>query len=546
MTNGTGLEWLDEPAEEPRIDLGVVVGGSLSQGLDVRLTAGSAAEESNVGTFVTVQGGQHRYFGIVTDLSLASADGRLPSTIPHADAAVAEVLSGTGAFALAKVTPMLATSVGDDAPKPARSLPPHFSPVYRASNEDVQAVFGAEDRTHIYIGSPLDMEDTRVCLDLEELVKRSNGVFGKSGSGKSFLTRILLAAIAQRGLATHLVFDMHSEYGWQASSESGYAVKGLRQLLQSAVSVFSLDPESAVRRGLTPDQDVKIGLDEIEPEDIAILASTLGISDAGVNACYTLADRFGKLWISRFLSLDQDDMVKLAAEGEHAGALGALRRKLRDLERIGFVQAQAPPGGGAVKSVLEHLTAGKHVVMEFGRYGDDQTAYVLVANLITRRIHAEYRRRTEEASAVNGKAPDPLVITIEEAHRFLSPGIASQTIFGTIAREMRKYRVTLLVVDQRPSGIDEEVLSQIGTRITCQLDNDRDVDAVLKGAPGSRELKGVLSRLESQQQALLFGHALPMPVVVRTRDYEDFTPEIAVPGYGLARSATDDKRDLFG
>jgi hypothetical protein len=546
MTNGTGLEFLDEPAEEPRVGLGVVVGGSLSQGLDVRLTGGSAAEESNVGTFVTVQSSQHRYFGIVTDLSLASADGRLPSTIPHADAAVAEVLSGTGAFALAKVTPMLATSVGDEAPKPARSLPPHFSPVYRASNEDVQAVFGTEDRTHIYIGSPLDMEDTRVCLDLEELVKRSNGVFGKSGSGKSFLTRILLAAIAQRGLATHLVFDMHSEYGWQASSESGYAVKGLRQLLQSAVSVFSLDPESAVRRGLTPDQDVRIGLDEIEPEDIAILASTLGISEAGVNACHILADRYGKLWISQFLSLDQDGMGSLAAEGEHMGALGALRRKLRDLERIGFVQAQAPSGGGAVRSVLEHLTAGKHVVMEFGRYGDDHIAYVLVANLITRRIHAEYRKRTEEASAVNGKAPDPLVITIEEAHRFLSPGVASQTIFGTIAREMRKYRVTLLVVDQRPSGIDEEVLSQIGTRITCQLDNDRDVDAVLRGAPGSRELKGVLSRLESQQQALLFGHALPMPVVVRTRDYEDFTAEIAIPGYGVARSAADDKRDLFG
>ena len=546
MTNGKGLEFLDGPVGDAPVELGIVVGGSLSQGLDVRLTGGSAAEESNVGTFVTVQGGQHRYFGIVTDLSLASSDGRLPSTIPHADAAVAEVLSGTAAFALAKVTPMLATSVGEEEPKPARSLPPHFSPVYRASNEDVQAVFGTEDRTHIYIGSPLDMEDTRVCLDLEELVKRSNGVFGKSGSGKSFFTRILLAAIAQRGLATHLVFDMHSEYGWETRSEGGYATRGLRQLFQSAVSVFSLDPESAQRRGLTPDQDVRIGLDEIEPEDVAILASTLGISEAGVNACYTLADRYGKQWISSFLSLDQDGMTSLAAEGEHAGALGALRRKLRDLERIGFVQAQAPSGGGAVRSVLEHLTAGKHVVMEFGRYGDDQTAYVLVANLITRRIHAEYRKRTEEALASNSKQPDPLVITIEEAHRFLSGGIASQTIFGTIAREMRKYRVTLLVVDQRPSGIDEEVLSQIGTRITCQLDNDRDVDAVLKGAPGSRELKGVLSRLESQQQALLFGHALPMPVVVRTRDYEEFTSGIAIPGYGVARSAADDKRDLFG
>jgi DNA helicase HerA-like ATPase len=112
-----------------------------------------------------------------------------------------------------------------------------------------------------------------------------------------------------------------------------------------------------------------------------------------------------------------------------------------------------------------------------------------------------------------------VVIVIEEAHKFLSPSIASQTIFGTIARELRKYNVTLMVIDQRPSVIDTEVMSQIGTRLTCLLDNERDVDAVLSGAPGGRQLRGVLARLDPKQQALIFGHALPMPVVVRTREY---------------------------
>jgi len=50
--------------------------------------------------------------------------------------------------------------------------------------------------------------------------------------------------------------------------------------------------------------------------------------------------------------------------------------------------------------------------------------------------------------------PRPLMITIEEAHKFLNPQVARQTTFGTIAREMRKYYVTLLVIDQRPSSID--------------------------------------------------------------------------------------------
>jgi len=112
-----------------------------------------------------------------------------------------------------------------------------------------------------------------------------------------------------------------------------------------------------------------------------------------------------------------------------------------------------------------------------------------------------------------------LVVVIEEAHKFLSTAIVSQTIFGTIARELRKYNVTLMVIDQRPSAIDGEVMSQLGTRLTCLLDNDRDVEAALSGTAGSRQLREVLARLEPKQQALIYGHALPMPVVISTRDY---------------------------
>ena len=126
---------------------------------------------------------------------------------------------------------------------------------------------------------------------------------------------------------------------------------------------------------------------------------------------------------------------------------------------------------------------------------------------------------SERASGDATQEPRPLVITIEEAHKFLSPSIARNTIFGNIAREMRKYNVTLLVVDQRPSGIDDEVMSQLGTKIACLLDNEKDTDAVLSGVSGSRKLRTVLSRLESNRQALVFGHALPMPVVIQTREY---------------------------
>jgi len=172
----------------------------------------------------------------------------------------------------------------------------------------------------------------------------------------------------------------------------------------------------------------------------------------------------------------------------------------------------------SVQRILEYLDRGINVVLEFGSY-DDLTAYVLVANVLTRRIYDKYRERKEAARGDEKAEPYPLVITIEEAHKFLNPLVAEQTIFGKIAREMRKYNVTLLVIDQRPSGIDDEVMSQLGTKIAYLLDNEKDIDSVLMGTSGKGELKTVLAKLEARQQALIFGHSLPMPVVVKTREY---------------------------
>ena len=75
----------------------------------------------------------------------------------------------------------------------------------------------------------------------------------------------------------------------------------------------------------------------------------------------------------------------------------------------------------------------------------------------------------------------------------------------------------------RPSAIDEEVLSQVGTRFVAQLNDDKDITAALVGTRDASAMRQVLASLDSKQQALILGHAVPMPVVVKTRSYdEDF------------------------
>jgi hypothetical protein len=243
-----------------------------------------------------------------------------------------------------------------------------------------------------------------------------------------------------------------------------------------------------------------------------------------VGALYFLWRKLGRAWIGTLLDEGEHeaegptDLDELLEEGKLLpGTLGAIQRKLGLFNRFDFLQPQVAED--VVGRIMEYLDRGVHVVLEFGRYGSTLEAYILVANYLTRRIHRRYVQRKEAALGQKTEEPKPLVITIEEAHKFLDREIAGHTIFGTIARELRKYNVTLLIVDQRPSGIDDEVMSQIGTRVTALLDNEADIRAVFTGVSGAGELREVLARLDTQQQALILGYAVPMPVVVQTRPY---------------------------
>jgi hypothetical protein len=500
--------------------LGVVVGGSLSKGLDVKLDRDTVIEDLAVGRYVVVRGQHKRFFCMITDVMLEATNPAIRSDPPDlTDPFLRAIYTGTAAFGTIHVSPMLSIDDNEQQPKPVKTIPSHFVPVEIATAQDVNDVFGQEDATHFNIGSPLELEETQVNLDLRRLVERSVGVFGKSGTGKSFLTRIILAGIIKNDVAVNLIFDMHNDYGWSIRDEAGSQSKGLKQIFGAKVAIFTLDDEATRRRGARADHVVTIPYEEIQPEDLAMLKTTLDLSDSMIDAAYELQKLWGHQWIAQLIDAGIEVLEPLKEElASSMASVLALKRRVQRFERFAFLTPEAL--GDSAQKILEYIEQRKSVVLEFGRYGSALEAYILVANYLTRRIHEMYVKKVETALGDEAMEPPQLLITIEEAHKFLDPLIARQTVFGTISREMRKYNVTLLIVDQRPSGIDEEVMSQIGTRVTALLDNERDISAVLMGVSGAGGLREVLARLDTRQQAIILGHAVPMPVVVRTRTYD--------------------------
>ena len=159
-------------------------------------------------------------------------------------------------------------------------------------------------------------------------------------------------------------------------------MKGLKQLFPSRVSTFTLDQESSRRRRSSIDDVVRIGYGDIEPEDIEMLRETLNVSDVAASAAFNLQQRFGQHeWMRTFLEHEgRDSLLELANDVQvQSAALGALYNRLTRLKRFGFLVESG--GGDAAERIIEHLERGQHVVMEFGRYGRDLTAYMLVTNL---------------------------------------------------------------------------------------------------------------------------------------------------------------------
>lgn len=524
------------PAPEGKTPIGYVVGGSLKDGLLVRLTV--PASTIREGGFVVIEANGINYYGLAVNFSLRSSDLRFSLERAEAryPAALAQLLTDKTLYTEMEVMMCLMQEVGmaieDPAyqsaekvsvvPGPVKTIPPHHAPVFLATKYDVAEVFQPKGKNAcgFVIGSTRE-QGHPVHLDMKRFVERSSGIFGATGSGKSYLTRMILAGMIQSRQAVTLVFDMHSEYSYgDVSPDTGQKVLGLKDKLPRNVVVAGLGKGMMIGANKV-DLDLIFRYRDVEPRDVEMLYAELNLRDTTGTTLHQLWNSFRGEWFERFMNMDLSDDGELVQWTKNAGvneqAARGLRSKLVKLYDKPYFQKVVDEN--PVDGIVEKLMKGQSVILSFGKY-DSDLDYLFVTNILTRKIREKWEQMTNEGYQDPSKKPVPLVIALEEAHKLLSPEMASQTSFAVIAREMRKYSVTLLIIDQRPSKIYDEVMSQLGTRVTGWLGDDSDISAVLSGLAGRDRLRGMLSRLQPKEEVLLMGYGVPMPMPIRSRRYD--------------------------
>ncbi|MFX0094297.1 MAG: ATP-binding protein [Candidatus Hodarchaeota archaeon] len=511
--------------------IGSITAASLSGGFKMRFIGEASPEALRLGQYLVIQGKVFRFLCMISDISLSASQDQLTNLLVSQGfrgeqevQSVLPTLLGRSLFVETDLQPLkMIRHISENKTEimDPKTIPPHLSEVRRAHEADVADVFGKIDGETLWpLGQPIGMDFT-IPINVDRFLARSSGIFAISGAGKSFLAKILIGAIIGSKKGCVFVFDMHDEYGNYAIDEKkGTKTPGIKALFPDQTTLFTLDPSTFEKY----DAVLVIGTEDISINDLLALSNQIHLTDAQEGMLYQLKRGLGEGWLATLLNPDllvsREEMEQISEDTNvPMDSLRSIVRKFYfSLGRFKFIK----PGKHAkkgIQKILGALSKGTSVVLNFGKYKDDLSAYMLVSNLITRRIRDEYVENINKRRQ-NPSLPEfpNLLIFIEEAHKFLDKQAAKWSVFNKIAREMRKYKVALCIIDQRPSTIDPDVMSQIWSRFIMTLADTRDIDAVLSGMKNASNMKTVVYSLE-QQEALCFGFAFPMPSTIRVVDF---------------------------
>lgn len=496
--------------------IGEVVSASVLGGLTTKLELENP-EDLRIGYPVIVEGRTYDFYCIVEDVinetsNIAErlAGSRLRDSIMPAG--IQEGYGGPIFYSKALLRPIQLIDKETGRLSEPETIPPYFSETRHAMEKDVELIYRRTSGS-APLGTIRGVSEFYVHLDFDRLTEKPFAIFGRTGMGKSILNKLVCCGILARGGGSVLVFDMHGEYGVYSQTDK---TEGLKYFFPERVEVLSLDIKNKEARPFLVDPD------EIRPEDLIVALQDL--NQNMIDAIYEVDRRRRSDLVTaiREAMPEEYDETKV-----HPTVLNALKRRMVRLQRLPFIR---PTGKDVFSTIVGLIRSGKSLVLDFGDFGTDQMVYLFVANVLARRLFDIYTEKNEEFPR--------LILFLEEAHKFLDPGIASYTIFSKLARETRKFNLILALVDQRPSKIDDEVRSQLANRLVMSLKEPSDVTSALAGVPNRGMWENIVSTIPARCVAVL-GDAIRIPTVIDVMLYEDMNIREHVLRGGVTHEALD-------
>lgn len=523
------------------------------------MVGGASHRIGQIGAFVRIPLGYTDLFGVCTQVGSDAV--RLPASQAQSELANETDLSGFRWMTIV----LFGESTESTFERGVGQYPTVGDEVHLVTSSDMEIIYSAavDSPAAVSLGHIAGAPDIRATLDIPALVTRHACVVGSTGSGKSNLMAVLLRGIASSSLSSArvLVIDPHGEYSsaLESGTHSVLSAKiGSADGLRVPYWALSFDELAPIAFGPMSEAASEYLRERVRSLKLASAAQFLPpIREQTLSADSPVPFSLRRLWHElriledvTFTKTDQTELNRsvptkvgdpetlLATVFPPAGIgssapylskqrkgisrqLDFLRARLLD-PRFAFMFADTdeyhPDQSGVVASDLDTLLSswigGSRPITILDVSGlPPEVLELVVGAMLTLIYEALFWGMN---LAVGGKA-QPLLVVLDEAHRFLPSGAnsSSSRICQRIAREGRKYGVGLMVVTQRPSDIDSTILSQCGSMISLRVTNAADRAAVSSTVPDDLgNLTALLPSLRTGE-CLILGDALQIPSRVR-------------------------------
>ncbi len=421
------------------------------------------------------------------------------------------------------------TDIGEYLVKSPKRPPSFFNDICSINNEHLGFLKPGDIKKSIYLGDIRSgsavKKDVNVHIDLIKSLTHHIFIPATTGRGKSNLVKVMLWSILDSEGAGLLVLDPHNEYYGDSVR------KGLRDHPRKVEKLEYYSPDSGNQDSLT----LSINIKKIRPQHFSGIG---GFSQAQSEAMRMFYNKYRQHWISEIAK--EKDYKVLKSMGIDEKTAKVLKRKIETKLGVSTIADETSPdekkvvfksslfvggesGLSTISDIVDSLQQDKIVIIDSSKLSDFEELFV--GSIIASNIFFKYKTYNSEVL----KDKPVISIVIEEAPRVLGRDALESgmgnNIYGTIAREGRKFKLGLIAITQLASVIPRAILANMNTKIILGNEMAMERSAIIDSA--SQDLSDdnrIIASLD-KGEAIVSSVFTKFPIPIYTPEFEKFVDD---------------------